>query len=74
MWEQFRDLMMRYYDLTDVELTSDIKHDVGLNSFDFVNLACLIEDEFGVQIDETAYRRWNTVEDVVRYIDEHRTR
>ena len=51
-----------FYDITNIKLESNFKNDFGLTSFDFINLICLIEDKFGVEIEECMYRKLNTVD------------
>ena len=37
--------------------------------FDFVNLICLIEDKYGVELEEKKYRSLNTVQDLITYLE-----
>ncbi len=43
--------------------------DLGLNSLDLVNLACNVEDEFGIEIPDRAIRDFKTVGDVMTFIE-----
>lgn len=43
--------------------------DLGLSSFDLVNLACAVEDEFDIEIPDRAIRQLKTVGDVVDFIE-----
>ena len=62
-------MMMANYDITNIKLESNFKNDFGLTSFDFINLICLIEDKFGVEVEECMYRKLNTVDDLVKYLE-----
>ena len=42
--------------------------DLGLNSFGLVQLVCAIEDEFEIEIPNTAIKTVNSVPSAVRYI------
>ncbi|MBR3904832.1 MAG: acyl carrier protein [Clostridia bacterium] len=44
--------------------------DLGLNSLDLVNLACLVEDEFDVEIPDRMIKNFKTVRDVISFIQE----
>lgn len=44
--------------------------DLGLNSLDLVNLACLVEDEFDVEIPDRMIKNFKTVGDVISFIQE----
>lgn len=43
--------------------------DLGLNSFDLVNLACIVEDEFDIEIPDRAIKDFKTVGDVIAFIE-----
>lgn len=69
MLSDLKVMMKENYDITNIRLESNFKNDFGLTSFDFVNLICLIEDKFGVEIEEVMYRKLNTVDDLVKYLE-----
>ena len=69
MLNDFREIMKEIYEIDNVELKSNFKTDFGLTSFDFVNLICLIEDKYGVELDEKKYRFLNTVQDLITYLE-----
>lgn len=70
MLEQLANLV---YDQTgdrSVEITRDtiLLADLGMNSFDLVNLVCVVEDEFGVEIPDRVIGTFKTVGDVIDFI------
>lgn len=69
MLDKFRKILKEEYDINNVELTSNFKTDFGLTSFDFINLICLIEDMFDIEIEESEYRNLNTMSDLINYIE-----
>ena len=69
MLNDFREIMKEIYEIDNVELTSNFKTDFGLTSFDFVNLICLIEDKYGVELEEKKYRSLSTVKDLITYLE-----
>ncbi len=69
MLNDFRVIMKELYGVERVELTSAFKTDFGLTSFDFVNLICLIEEKYDVELEEKKYRSLNTVEDLIQYLE-----
>lgn len=42
--------------------------DLGMNSFDLINLVCVLEDEFDVEIPDRVIGSFKTVGDVMEYI------
>lgn len=69
MLNDFKKLMKDNYEIDNVELNSNFKTDFGLTSFDFVNLICLIEEKYGVELEEKDYRYLNTVQDLMTYLE-----
>ena len=55
----------------DVNITKDtvLIADLGFTSLDLVNMACLVEDEFGVEIPDRAIKDFKTVGDVIAFIE-----
>lgn len=54
------------------DITRDAKlRDLAIDSLSMIELVVKIEDEFKVRLDENIVQNWNTVSDVIAYIDEH---
>ena len=55
----------------DLVITEDTVFfmDLGLDSFDLVQIICEIEDEFDVEIPDKVLKNFNTVGDVVKYLE-----
>ncbi len=70
MLDEFRQIMKEHYGIDKVERASNFKTDFGLSSFDFINLICLIEEKYGVELEEEDYKELNTVEDLIIYLKE----
>ena len=43
--------------------------DLGINSFDLINLVCVLEDEFDVEIPDRVIGNFKTIGDVMDYLD-----
>ena len=57
-------------DAAKVTLEASLKDDLGADSLDAVEIIMDIEDEFGVEIDDTKAEAISTVGDLVSYIEE----
>ena len=53
----------------DVSESTHLKNDLGLNSLDLANLACDVEDEFDIEIPDSALKDIKTVGDVISFIN-----
>lgn len=42
--------------------------DLGMNSFDLINMVCVLEDEFDVEIPDRVIGNFKTVGDVMDYV------
>lgn len=72
MLEQLKTLLKKNYHIDDISIDTNIKTGLGLNSFDFINLIALIEDTFGVELEEEKYHSINTVGDLIEYIENYK--
>lgn len=73
MLEKLKSILYEYTGIEILEISkeSNLKNDLGLNSLDLVELACAIEDEFGVEIPDRAIKDIKTVEDVMNFLEEN---
>lgn len=51
-----------------IDRNSVLLTDLGMNSFDLINLVCVLEDEFDVEIPDRVIGQFKTVGDVIDYI------
>ena len=56
--------------IIEINEDMDLKADLGLNSLDLVNLACVVEDEFDIEIPDRNIKDFRTVKDVLLFIEE----
>lgn len=54
-----------------VELNTDLRNDLGLDSFARVIIINALEDEFGITIQDNKFNEINTVADIVTGLREH---
>ena len=71
MFEQVKDLLTDQLHLTGIEVTPDsrIKDDLGADSLDVLQLLMTIEEEHGIVIPDEALATFNTVGDIVDYLE-----
>ncbi len=71
MLETFRNIICNYVDIAPEDITEDskLRSDIGLNSFDMVNVAVDLENEYGVSVDSKAFGGLKTVGDLMSYIE-----
>lgn len=72
MLEELKTLLKKNYPIDDISMETNIKTDLGLTSFDFINLIALIEDTFHIEIEEEKYHSINTVGDLIKYLENAR--
>ncbi|MDD6012755.1 MAG: acyl carrier protein [Oscillospiraceae bacterium] len=70
MIEKLTKIICEHIGNNDVTITKDtvLIADLGLNSLDLVNLACIVEDEFDIQIPDREIKNLKTVGDVIAFI------
>lgn len=71
MLETFRNIICNYVDLAPEDITEDskLRSDIELNSFDMVNVAVDLENQYGVKIDSKKFGGLKIVGDLMSYIE-----
>ena len=71
MLETFRNIICSYIDIEPDEITEDskLRSDIVLNSFDMVNVAVDLENEYGIKIDSKEFGGMKTVGELMKYIE-----
>lgn len=72
MLEKLTDIIQEYKADKSIVVTVDtvIKEDLDLSSFDLIQLACAVEDEFDIEIPDRAIKDFKTIADVISFIEE----
>lgn len=69
MFDFFAEFLKDNYGIEHIELSTNFKKDLGLDSFDFVNIICAIEEKYGVELEEDRYRSLNTIGELIEYLN-----
>ncbi|MGI5898832.1 MAG: acyl carrier protein [Christensenellales bacterium] len=56
-------------DVNNITMNTNLRADLGMNSLELINLVVQVEDELGVEIDETDAIDFQVVGDVVEYLN-----
>ncbi len=72
VFDKVKEIIVKELKLAEdkVTLEASLKDDLGADSLDAVEIIMDIEDEFGVEIDDTKAEAIATVGDLVAYIEE----
>ena len=70
MLEKLQEIVRRYADDEGIVITGDMAllTDLGLNSFELVEVVCEVEEAFGVEIPERAIGKMKKIQDVLDFI------
>jgi len=73
MLDKLQDIVRCYTDDTKVILAGDmvLMTDLGLNSYELVQLVCEVEEMFNVEIPDRVIGSFKTVQNVLDYIAAH---
>lgn len=74
MLEQIQGVFVRVTGITDYLLTPKTKlnnKDLNISSFTMIQLVCELEDEFGVDIPNSALKKMKTVKDIMDFLDKN---
>ena len=75
MYEKVRAILAKQLrvDAAIVTLDAQIKKDLGADSLDILQLLMRIEDQYGIVVPDKALATFNTVGDVVTYLEQEGT-
>ncbi len=73
IFEKLQEILADQLELDPETITgeSHILDDLGADSLDVVDIIMSVEDEFGMEVPDEAVDNIRTVEDMVKYIEEH---
>lgn len=71
MFEELKGYICNYVDVAPEKITLESRfiEDLGFNSFDFMSLLGELEEQFQVQVEDTAVLELHTVADAVQYLE-----
>lgn len=71
MLEKLTAIIREYMDDNGIEVTENtiLIADLGLSSFDLVQLASIVEDKLDVEIPDRMIKNFKTVGDVISFLD-----
>ncbi len=71
--EKVKKILSEQFDVEEDRISSDtsIINDLGADSLDVVDLLMSIEDEFEVEVPDEEIENIKTVDDLVKYIENH---
>ncbi len=72
VFEKLRAIICEQLELDENDVTLDSAfYDLGADEIDMVDIAMSIEDEFNAEITEETLEKFETVSDVVNYLEEN---
>lgn len=73
IFEKVRDLVADRlnHNIEDVTMEADLKEDLGADSFSYAEIGMLLEDSFNVTIPDLDLDQFQTVGDLVHYLEQH---
>ena len=71
MFEQIREIITRYVEVKEEQITPESRfiEDLGFSSFDFVTMLGELEDEFDIEVNEQEVVEIRTVGEAVSYVE-----
>lgn len=72
VFEKLRAIICDQLELDENDVTLETSfYDIGADDIDMVDIAMSIEDEFNIEITEETLERFETVSDIVDYIEDN---
>jgi len=69
--DKLKQIISDYVDVQpeNIDINMSLKFDIGLDSFGLISLICAIESEFNIHIPDTVCTKFNTLSDMVSFIN-----
>ena len=69
--QRVKDIIVEQLGVNDDDVTPEAKflEDLGADSLDVVELMMALEEEFNIEVPDEVAEKWNTVGDVLKYIE-----
>ncbi len=71
MFERVKAILLAYTETPNITEQSILEADLGLSSFDVVEIVTEFEDEFGIEISDRDIGKFVCVKDIVDYLEAH---
>ena len=73
MKEKLIEIFQKETGIKNIAINEDLvlRTDLKINSYDFIQVVCAVEDEFDIEIPDKDLAKMITVGDVVAYIESH---
>ena len=73
IFEKVREIICEQFDVDEESVTpdTDIREDLDADSLDMVDLVMSFEDGFKIEVPDSAIETVKTVDDIVKFIEEH---
>jgi len=74
MLEKFRKIIVDYVEIDPNEITEEtsLRTDLGVNSYELMNMVVTVEQEFGVEIPDRELVTFQTVGDLLKYLENNK--
>ena len=74
VFEKVKEIILDVISIDESKVTLDasLEQDLGADSLDAVEIIMLLEDEFGISLDDEATQNIKTVKDLVNFIEENK--
>ena len=70
MFDKVKEILSKFTD-AEITKTSMLESDLGLSSFDVVEIVCEFEDAFDIEINDRDIRQLVGVQDILNYLETH---
>ena len=63
LWEYLNDKSVK------IEPNSVIVSDLGIDSYEFTDIICSLEEEYDIDIEEKDFKKFRTIQDILTYLE-----
>ena len=71
LFDEIKEIIAQQLEISedDIEMTSSLADELGAEALDMVDIGMTLEDQYSVEVSESALESFVTVEDIVSFIE-----
>lgn len=73
MLETIRDIIHEYLndESVKIEPESVLSAELGIDSYEFVDIICALEENYNLDIEENVFKKFRTIQDIINYLEKN---
>ncbi len=73
MLETIQNIIHEYLNDNNIKIEPEsvLSADLSIDSYEFVDIICALEEKYNLDIEERVFKKFRTVQDIISYLEEN---